>query len=112
MESKTEQELRDEFKKSRSGLTRYEFLQKYINDEEFFMFKKGYSLAQETIKSKDAEISILKNSEKLNLHSNYVLICERQSKAIAEAREIIELYIEKMAFEVEEKAKAWLENNR
>lgn len=137
----TEQELIDEFEK-KVPVEQYD---QYEYTVRWLYFKQGYSLAQETIaelesrleqsvdisvvnelnetiKAKDAEIEKLKSTFAgyENFKEN-----ERQLKAIAEAREIIEFAIKESKdqrerhqvdfddlMEFEEKAKAWLESNK
>ena len=120
----TEKILRDEFEKIKNdngciGLLR----------NEFKWFQKGYSIAQETIKAKDAEIEDLKT--KLNSalgELGYSVpgdtpilykcgLCESKAKTIAEAREIFNFLFDGKRSVVEiwensKKAKAWLENNK
>lgn len=118
----TEQELREQFEKEVQSnhivIKNKDFPHIYIDEKvnmKWIYFKKGYSLAQETIKAKDAEI---KHQKELKIIAE--LLIDSKDKAIAEARELLLNHI--AIFESQglqwcckkdiQEAKAWLENNR
>ena len=141
----TEQELREQFESKRKGDDFSTILlcgqKAYWNktiQRDWEIFKDGHSLAQETIKAKDAEIEKLKSDyyyrqylgrqtikdENKRIYS----ILEQKEKAITEAIGLIEFAIKESKeskdqrerhqvdfddlMEFEEKAKAWLEINK
>lgn len=93
MESKIEQELRDEFDKWANK--EYGNILKNYRKENYDhfikVFKAGYSLTQEMIKTKDAEIERLKKAISNNQNIALENIRENQKfdKAIAEAIELL-----------------------